>query len=266
MSDTIHTDTLHVIHARAAGLDVHKMQITASVRLARPGAGAETHTRAFSALPGGLGELVRWLLDHQVSAAVMEATGVYWEVVFEALESAGIEPLLVHAQHVKQLKGRKTDIADSVWLARICQFGLCSPSFVPPADFRALRKVSRQRHKVVRLRATLRTRIHQVLDGAGIRVGGILSDLFGVNGRRILDGLVAGQAPEDIPATLSGHVRAHRDALGDALNAPLRPHAPTPASSSKTSSSPSTMPRRASPTTTPSSGSTWHRTRTGLTC
>ena len=225
MSDTIHTDTLHVIHARAAGLDVHKMQITATVRLARPGAGAETHTRAFSALPGGLSELVRWLLEHRVSAAVMEATGVYWEVVFEALESAGIDPILVHAQHVKQLKGRKTDIADSVWLARICQFGLCSPSFVPPADFRALRKVSRQRYKVVRLRATLRTRIHQVLDGAGIRVGGILSDLFGVNGRRILDGLVAGQPPEDILATLSGHVRTRRADLGDALNAPLRPHA-----------------------------------------
>ena len=225
MSDTIHTDTLHVIHARAAGLDVHKMQITATVRLARPGVAAETHTRAFSALPGGLGELVRWLLEHRVSAAVMEATGVYWEVVFEALESAGLEPILVHAQHVKQLKGRKTDIADSVWLARICQFGLCRPSFVPPADFRALRKVSRQRHKVVRLRATLRTRIHQVLDGAGIRVGGILSDLLGVNGRRILDGLVAGQAPDAILAGLSGHVRAHRDDLGDALSAPLRPDA-----------------------------------------
>lgn len=225
MSDTIHTDTLNVIHARAAGLDVHKMQITASVRLARPGLEAETHTCAFSALPGGLTELVRWLLERRVSAAVMEATGVYWEVVFEALESAGIEPILVHAQHVKQLKGRKTDIADSVWLARICQFGLCRPSFVPPADFRALRKVSRQRHKVVRLRATLRTRIHHCLDGAGLRVGGILSDLFGVNGRRILEGLVAGLSPEDILATLSGHVRGRLASLGDALSAPLRPDA-----------------------------------------
>ena len=225
MSDTIHTDTLHVIHARAAGLDVHKMQITATVRLARPGAEAETHTRSFSALPAGLGELVDWLLAHRVSAAVMEATGVYWESVFEALESAGIDPLLVHAQHVKQLKGRKTDLADSLWLARICQFGLCAPSFVPPADFRALRKVSRQRHKVVRLRATLRTRIHQVLDGAGLRIGGLLSDLFGVNGRRILEGLAAGRAPDDILAGLSGHVRPRLAALGDALSAPLRPHA-----------------------------------------
>ena len=120
MSHSVHTDTLPVIHANAAGLDVHKMQVTATVRLARPDAQAETRTRRFSALPSGLGELTRWLLDHQVSAALMAATGVDWEVVFEALEGAGIEPLLVHAQHVKQLKGCKTDSADSVWLARLC--------------------------------------------------------------------------------------------------------------------------------------------------
>ena len=96
---------------------------------------------------------------------------------------------------------------------------------MPPADFRALRKVSRQRHKVVRLRATLRTRIHQTLDAAGIRVGGLLSDLFGVNGRRILDGLAAGQPPETILASLSGHVRARLASLCDALSAPLPPSA-----------------------------------------
>ena len=225
MSHSVHTDTLNVIHARAAGLDVHKMQITATVRLARPGGEAETHTRSFSALPSGLGELTRWLLDHQVSAAVMEATGVYWEVVFDALDSAGITPILVHAQHVKQLKGRKTDIADSVWLARICQFGLCTPSFVPPPAFRDLRKVSRQRRKVVSLRATLRTRTHHILDSAGLRVGGVLSDLFGANGRRILDGLAAGHSRADILAALSRHVRPRLAELCDALSAQLAPHA-----------------------------------------
>ena len=224
MSHSVHTDTLNVIHARAAGLDVHKMQITATVRLARPDDEAETHTRSFSALPSGLGELTRWLLDHQVSAAVMEATGVYWEVVFDALDSAGITPILVHAQHVKQLKGRKTDIADSVWLARICQFGLCTPSFVPPPAFRALRKVSRQRRKVVRLCATLRTRIHHILDSAGLRVGGVLSDLFGANGRRILDGLAAGRSRADILAALSRHVRPRLAELCDALSAQLAPY------------------------------------------
>ena len=146
----VHTDTMHVIHARAAGLDVHKMEITATVRRARPGTEAEVFTETFSALPSGLEDLVAWLRHHQVSAALMEGTGVYWETVYTALEKAGLGPLLVHAQHVKQIQGRKTDVADSLWLARICQFGLCRPSLVPPASFRALRKVSRLRRQVVR--------------------------------------------------------------------------------------------------------------------
>ena len=129
-----HNDTMHVIHPCAAGLDVHKMQITATVRLARSGTDARMITRVFSALPSGLQALVAWLLGHRVSAAVLEATGIYWETAYEALAGAGILPLLVHAQHVKQLKGRKTDVADSVWLARICQFGLCKPSLVPPGN------------------------------------------------------------------------------------------------------------------------------------
>ena len=129
------TDTMTVIHPRAAGLDVHKMQITATVRVARPGAEAQVITRQFGALPRGLGALVDWLRAYQVSAAVMEATGIYWEAPYQALEHAGIEVLLVHAQHVKQIKGRKTDIADSLWLARICQFALCTPRLVPPARF-----------------------------------------------------------------------------------------------------------------------------------
>ena len=219
------TDQMNVIHARAAGLDVHKMQITATVRIARPGAEAEVFTGQFSALPSGLSALVEWLRGHRVSAAVMEGTGIYWEAPYQALERAGIEALLVHAQHVKQLKGRKTDIADSVWLARICQFGLCTPSMVPPEQFRSLRKVSRLRRQLVRERARMRNRIHKVLDGAGMRVGGILSDLFGANGMRILEGLVAGAEREEILASLSRHVRSHLEALHDALTAHFDEHA-----------------------------------------
>ncbi len=204
-------DSLNVIHARAAGLDVHKMQITATVRVARAGEDAETFTEVFSALPSGLVALCRWLDGHRVSAAVMEATGVYWETVFDALDSAGVEALVVHAQHVKQIKGRKTDVADSVWLARICQFGLCRASFVPDMQFRDLRKLSRQRRKVVQLRSVLRTRVHQILDSAGVRVGGVLSDLFGVNGQRILKGLAEGRSREDILASLSHHVNSRAE-------------------------------------------------------
>lgn len=87
--------TLNVIHARAAGLDVHKTQITATVLMALPGSKPRSTTRTFSALPSGLRALVGWLADQEVTAAVLEATGIYWEAPYEALEKAGIEPIRV---------------------------------------------------------------------------------------------------------------------------------------------------------------------------
>ena len=160
-------ETMNVIHACAAGLDVHKMQITATVLVALADTKPRSATKTFSALPSSLRALVGWLADQEVKAAVLEATGIYWEAPYEALEEAGIEPILVQAQHVKQIKGRKTDVADSIWLARICQFGLGCPSMIPPPLFRRLRKVSRLRRQLIRDRASLRNRIHKILDAVG---------------------------------------------------------------------------------------------------
>ncbi len=90
-----------------------------------------------------------WLRGHGVTAATMEGTGVYWKAPFEALEEAGIHADLLHAQHVRQIRGKKTDTNDSLWLARICQFGLALPSYVPPRLFRQLRQLTRYRRRLV---------------------------------------------------------------------------------------------------------------------
>ncbi len=220
-SDGLQPDELHVVHARAAGLDVHKLQITATVRLCQPGGGITCATRQFSALPGGLSALTQWLVSHRVTAAAMEATGIYWQAPWEALEAAGIAPQLLHAQFVKQVQGRKSDVADSLWLARICQFGLCRPSYVPPRAFRQLRQLSRYRRKLVGERSRARNRIHKTLDHDGLRLGGALTDIFGHNGRKILAGLAPGRSQ----AALSGHVRHQRDLLEQVLEAQLDSHA-----------------------------------------
>ena len=136
-------DNLQIIHPRAAGLDVRKMQITATVRLSQPGTDSLIETGVFCALPDGLAELARWLGDFAVTAAVMEATGVYWRAPLRPLEETGIRVRLVHAQHVRQLRGRKTDRNDSLWLSRVCQPGLPRDSYVPPRLFRELRPLSR---------------------------------------------------------------------------------------------------------------------------
>ena len=215
------TDSLHVVHARAAGLDVHKMQITASVRICAADGGPRVETRTFDALASGLDEMIAWMRACEVDAAVMEGTGIYWLAPFEALEAAGIPATLVNAQQVKQLKGRKTDVADSVWLARVCQFALASPSYVPPKAFRELRVLTRYRRTLVNQRSRVRNRVQKVLDRRGAHVGGVLSDVFGRNGRRILDGLVEGLDRDDILASLSHHVQHKIERLGDALRLSL---------------------------------------------
>ena len=215
-------DELCVVHPRAAGLDVHKGHITATVRLAGPtDAKPRAETRLFNALASGLAALVDWLTGHRVKAAAMEATGVYWHTPWQALTDAGIEAQLLHAQHVKQLRGRKTDVEDSRWIARVCQFGLGRPSFVPDPKFRDLRSLSRHRRKLVARRSQVRNQAQKVIDRGGVRIGAVLSDIFGANGRRILDGLVNRIDPKDILASLSGHVRHKLDPLGDALNLTL---------------------------------------------
>ena len=223
-TDTWRTDDMHVVCPRAAGLDVHKMCITAAVRLCDAGGGpARTAVREFSALPDGLRAMTDWLRGHDVTAATMEGTGVYWKAPFEALEEADIRADLLHAQHVRQIRGKKTDTNDSLWLARICQFGLALPSYVPPRLFRQLRQLTRYRRRLVSERSRARNRVHKTLDHDGLRIGGILSDLFGVNGRRVLDGLVAEQSPRCILAGLTSHVRAKLAPLAKALAATLDP-------------------------------------------
>ena len=192
-------DDLHVVHARAAGLDVHKMKITASVRICEASGGqAKCDIQEFSALPAGLKSLVQWLQSYGITAAGMEGTGIYWQTPWAALDKAGIEVELYHAQHVKQLRGRKTDVADSRWLARICQFGLGRSSLVVSEEFRQLRAMSRYRRQMVKERVRVRNRVQKVLDRCGIRIGGILTDVFGKNGRMIVDGLVAGLSKQQI--------------------------------------------------------------------
>ena len=218
--DQMRPDRLRIFRPRAAGLDVHKARITATVRQCAPdGAEPRAATREFSALAPGLRQMTAWLLSHNIQCATMEGTGIYWLLPYEALEDAGIPVELVPAQQVRQIKGRKTDVSDSIWLARVCQYGLATPSLIPPRDFRALRLLSRYRRKLIGERSRVRNRVHKLIDRCGVRVGVALTDIFGRNGRRILDGLVNGDDPQQILDSLTPHVRAKLATLTDVLEA-----------------------------------------------
>jgi len=220
----MHPDRLRIFRPRAAGLDIHGAQITATVGLCAPdGSEPRAATREFSSLARGLAEMTAWLRSHNVQCATMEGTGIYWLQPYEALEDAGILVELVHAQQVRQIKGRKTDVSDSIWLARVCQCGLATPSLIPPRDFRALRFLSRYRRKLIAERSRVRNRIHKLIDRCGVRVGVALTDIFGLNGRRILDGLVNDEDPQQILDSLTAHVRSKRATVAHILEAKLDP-------------------------------------------
>jgi transposase len=145
-----------------------------------------------------------WLAGEGVTQVVMEATGVYWKAPWYALEDR-VELLLVNATHVKKVPGRKTDVKDAEWLARLAECGLLRGSFVPPEPIRDLRDLTRYRKKLVQDRGREAQRVQKVLEDAGVKLASVASDVLGRSGRQMLDALMAGERD---PAALAEMARA----------------------------------------------------------
>src|SRR5215813_5809488 len=124
----------------------------------------------------------------------MESTGVYWRPVYNLLED-GFELLLVNAQHVKMVPGRKSDVRDSEWLAQLLELGLLRRSFVPPAAQRELRDVVRYRKRLIENRTREANRLQKVLETANVKLGNIATEILGVSARAMIKALIAGDQP-----------------------------------------------------------------------
>jgi transposase len=185
-----------------AGWDVHKKTVVACIRRVGPDGAVSSQVRTFSTLTAELLALADWLEDQGVRQVAMESTGVYWKPVFNLLE--GRWPvLLVNAQRLKTVPGRKTDIQDAEWIAQLLPYGLLSPSFIPPPAIRELRDLTRQRTEMIRDRAAVVNRIHKVLEDANIKRASVASDVLGVAGRAMLGALIAGCDDPDALAELA---------------------------------------------------------------
>jgi transposase len=153
-----------VLIERCAGLDVHRDSVVASVRV--PGKRRGTRrgeTRTFARTIAGLERMADWLpSEHAVTLVGMESTGVYWKPVFAVLEPR-VECWLLNAQHLHNVAGRKTDVADSVWIAQLIEHGLVRPSFVPPAPMRDSRDVTRLRTAITQERTRAIQRLEKVM-------------------------------------------------------------------------------------------------------
>jgi len=162
------------------GLDVHKSMVMACIAHGALDKPPKFEIRKFSTMTSDLRELKKWLEGYKVTAVAMESTGIYWKPIFNILED-GFDVVLANAQHIKNVPGRKTDIKDCQWIARLFRNGLISGSFIPPRDIRELRDLTRTRRKLVEEMASEKNRVQKVLEDANIKLSSVVSKVFGVS-------------------------------------------------------------------------------------
>jgi transposase len=215
---------MEVVHERCCGLDVHKRTVVACLLTLGERGQPAREVRTFGTMAADLMQLREWLVAAGCTHAAMESTGVYWKPVYNALEGV-VELLVVNAQHVKMVPGRKTDVSDAEWLADLLRHGLLRGSFVPPAPQRELRELTRYRAVLVRERATEVNRLQKTLEGANLKLGSVATDILGASGRAILEAVVAGESEAVVLAGLArGRLREKRTELGRALAGQVKPH------------------------------------------
>jgi transposase len=220
---------LEILYTHVAGIDVHKKQVTVTVRTpdAKKPAARRQKTRTFPTYYGDLLAMAAWFVECGVTHAAMESTGVYWWPVYSALQEAGggLTIEVVNAAHVKNVPGRKTDVKDSQWLAELMEVGLLRGGFLPPRQVRVLRDYTRYQTKLTEERTREKQRLLKVLESAGIKLDCVASDTFGVSGRLMLAALVAGERDPLVLAGLAkGALRNKSDDLRLALTGRFSAH------------------------------------------
>jgi transposase len=213
-----------IINPIACGLDIHSAVVVACLVRPGPRGGPSYEERSFQTSLRGLRELRDWLLAAECQAVGMEATGVFWIPVYAVLE--GHVPMVVgNPNHMANLRGHKTDRKDAKWIAGLTRHGLIRPSFVPTAEFRDARELTRSRRQFINARTGIRNEITRLLAHQGLPLGvkGLLSDIFGVSGMGILEALAEGRnVLEELPKLLYRSVKGKTEAISAALEAGLR--------------------------------------------
>jgi len=215
---------MEVVYECCCGLDIHKKTVVACVVVPGPGKQPHKEIRTFNTMTADLLELADWLTAQRVTHVALESTGVYWKPAWNVLESS-FTLLLVNARHIKQVPGRKTDVKDCEWIADLLRHGLLRASFVPDRPQRELRELTRYRTTLVRERSAERSRIQKTLEGAGIKLGDVASDVLGASGRQMLEALVRGVTDASLVAELAkGSLRGKRPQLERALTGQFGAH------------------------------------------
>jgi transposase len=178
---------------RCAGIDVGKRFLAVCVMTGPLDGEARVERRRFGTISSELESLRDWLKAEGITHVVMESTGSYWKPVYNVLEGS-VKVYLANPQEVKNRKGHKTDDKDGWWLAHLLRHAMIHPSFIPPRAIRELRDLTRRRRRLLGAATAEKNRVQKVLEDANVKLGNVLTDVFGVSGQLMLDALLEGQA------------------------------------------------------------------------
>jgi transposase len=212
--------SMDVVIEKACGRDVPKDNITSCIMTPE---GKELQT--FSTKTVFLIQLVDWIKQHNCTHVAMESTSVYWKPIVNLLEAEDIEFLVVNAQHMKAVPGRKTDVKDAEWIAKLLRHGLLKASYIPDRNQRELRELVRYRRSIIEERARQHNRIQKVLEGANIKLGSVVSDIMGVSARDMLNAIAEGEEdPEKLANFARRTMKKKKDELTLALKGYINSH------------------------------------------
>lgn len=196
---------MEMLFTVTAGVDVHKDTAVVTVRRLAERGRERQETRTFETFHDSLGALSAWMVEAGVQALTVESTGVYWKPLVRVLKekAPSVTVWVVNPHHVQKVPGRKTDVSDSQWLAKLVMYGLVSPSFLPSTALDELRKLTRHRTKLVSDQVRHENRIIKELEASGVKLDSVCSEALGKSGRAMIDAILEGQTEPDTIANLA---------------------------------------------------------------
>ncbi len=215
---------MEVVFERCCGLDVHKATVVACLWIRDSMGKIHKEIKTFGTMMVDLLVLYDWLQVNKVTHVAMESTGVFWKPIYNLLEDS-FQVLLVNAEHIKRVPGRKTDVTDCEWIADLLAHGLLKGSFIPPQPIRELRDLTRYRKSLIDERVREVNRLHKLLQAANIKLSSVASDVMGMSGRMMLEALLEGKTDPEVLADLArGKLRKKLPELKKALHGRFSTH------------------------------------------
>lgn len=207
------------------GIDVHKKLIVACLRK-----GNKHEIREYGATTRELLEMTDWLKENNCQMVAMESTASYWKPLYNILESSELSAMVVNANHMKAVPGRKTDMKDAEWIAELLQHGLLQASYIPDKTQRELRELVRYRKSLVGERTRELNRLQKMLEGANIKLSGTVKDINGKSARNILEYILTGEKFDEAKYDemyelndIAHNLKASKEQIIDDLNGIMTP-------------------------------------------